>query len=81
MSCSLETWTTALPTAAGRYLWRKAYNWEPIERDVYFSETRGCLVCWSSRYEQAVPLIQLYGEWQVPPSTNLPVKNGVFVNQ
>jgi hypothetical protein len=80
VSAPKEVWTETLPTAAGRYLWRKNYQWEPIERDVYFSEVRGCLVCWSSRYEQAVPLIQLYGEWLVPPATDLPVKNGVFAN-
>lgn len=80
MSAAVEVWTTELPTAAGKRLWRKSYQWEAIERDIYFSETRGCLVCYSSRYEQAVPLLHLYGEWLVPPATNTPVKNGVFTN-
>ena len=80
MSAAVEVWTETLPTVAGDYFWRKAYNWLPIPRTVYYSETRKCLVCWSDRYEQAVPLINLYGEWLVPPATNTPVKNGVFTN-
>ncbi len=56
-------WTHTLPTTAGRYHWRKNYQWEPIERDVYLRD--GVLVAWSSSYEQALPLIRLPGEWSV----------------
>ena len=58
-------WTTRLPTKAGTYEWRKNWQWESKARVVFNSVDRDCLVTYSERYDQSVPLIQIFGEWLV----------------
>jgi len=52
---------TAVPTAPGRYWWRRSWQWEPVVREI---DTDG--TCYSHRYAQRVLAGKLGGQWGNP---------------
>lgn len=52
-----KTWNKEPPRFDGTYVWRRAWNWEPIERDITNGRT------FSARYAQEVPVEKVGGEW------------------
>jgi hypothetical protein len=56
-----KRWHPTPPTRQGRYLWRRSWKWEPVERNVAWRNGR--LESYSHRYCNFVTLDHLEGEW------------------
>jgi hypothetical protein len=59
-------WVTTLPSKPGVYRWKRSWNWEDVAREVFYSESYGCLVTHAERVGHALPLIQIQGVWYLP---------------
>lgn len=53
-----KTWKNEPPQTPGVYLWRRTWQWEPIEREI--TERR---MIFSHRFEKEVPVETLGGQW------------------
>ncbi len=52
------------PPCEGIYRWRKDASWHEITREILKRED-GTLVCFSSRYDQWLPLVRVLGQWNL----------------
>lgn len=56
-------WHTEPPNTAGTYIWRRNYQWEPVEREVNSDLVNDRLTTFSHRYAQEVLLPAVGGDW------------------
>jgi len=61
-------WHLDPPAHAGTFIWRRNYQWEPVEREVDSDTVNNLLTTYSHRYAQQVLLPAVGGEWFYGPN-------------